>query len=64
MSDNGNGLMRKTYMVEPVQDAIVKATAKDNGNSSESAALRSIIDEWARMKAIEAGIPIIARQPV
>ena len=27
MSDNGNGLMRKTYMVEPVQDAIVKATA-------------------------------------
>ena len=62
MDSNGKKHFRKTYMVGPIQDVIVKSAAKDNGSSSESAALRFIIEDWARMKAEAAGIPLQAPQ--
>ena len=62
MDSNGKKHFRKTYMVGPVHDAIVKSAAKDNGNSSESAAVRFIIEDWERMRAEAAGIPLQAPQ--
>jgi len=62
MSDNGSTNVRRSYLLEPIQDATIKSVAKDNGSSSESAALRFIIEDWARMKAEAAGIPLQAPQ--
>jgi len=64
MRDNGCVNVRRSYLLAPVQDATIKSVAKDNGSSSESAALRFIIEDWARMKAEAAGIPLQAPQRV
>jgi len=41
----------KSFSLEPVHIATIIQVAKDNGNSSESAALRHIIDEYVQMSA-------------
>jgi len=63
MSDNGSTNVRRSYLLDPVQDATIKSVAKENGSSSESAALRFIVEDWARMKAEAAGIHLQAPQP-
>jgi len=50
----------KSFSLEPVHIATIIQVAKDNGNSSESAALRHIIEDWSRMTAREAGVAIQA----
>ena len=50
MRDNGCANVRRSYLLDPVQDAVVKSVAKANGSSSESAALRFIIEDWWRSK--------------
>ena len=47
---------RKVYRLYPHQVAAIKQTAKDNGQCSDSAALRFIIDDWARRIAAESGL--------
>ena len=42
-------LQIKAYNLEPHHIATINQVAKDNGESSRSAALRFIIDEWARL---------------
>lgn len=41
-------LERVTYTIYPEQRAVLKAVAKGHGATSESAALRYIIDAWAK----------------
>ena len=36
----------KAYSIEPVHEATIKQVAKDHGQSSDSAALRHIIDRF------------------
>lgn len=45
----------KCFTLYPPHIATIQQEAKDNGQSSDSAALRLILDEWAVLKA--------ARQP-
>jgi len=44
----------KSYSLEPTHIATIIQVAKDNGNCSESAALRHIVDEFVRLRALEA----------
>ncbi len=39
-------MITKAYTILPVHIATIKQVAKDNGQSSDSAALRFIIDDW------------------
>lgn len=41
-------LVRTTFNVEEKHIATIKQVAKDNGRSSDSAALRYIIDDWVK----------------
>ena len=43
----------KCYRLEAHQVAAIQQLAKDNGESSESAALRFIIDDWVRRISAE-----------
>ena len=53
----------KSYILEATDIQIIEEQSKRMGNSSDSAALRVIIREWAKMKeskvetTIEASIP-------
>ena len=38
----------KAYTLYPIHISVISQVAKDNGQSSASAALRYIIDAWAR----------------
>jgi len=40
----------KSYILEDHHIATIKGIAKDHGITSESAALRFIIDEWAELR--------------
>jgi len=51
MPESQQQKVTKSFSLEPVHVATIIQVAKDNGNSSESAALRHIIDEWAQMSA-------------
>ena len=42
--------INKTYRIERVHEAVVKQVAKDHGETSESAALRYIIDKYVEYK--------------
>ena len=53
-------MVTKAYTIFPNQVAVIKQTAKDNGQSSDSAALRFIIDDWVRRILGEADISVIA----
>lgn len=47
----------KCYRLEAHQVAAVQQLAKDNGESSESAAIRFIIDDWVRLNSKPAAQP-------
>lgn len=40
----------KSFTLLPMHVAIIAQVAKDNGQSSDSAALRFILDEWVELK--------------
>jgi len=44
----------KSYSLESQHIATIAQVGKDNGNSGDSAALRFIIDEYVRFRALEA----------
>jgi len=44
----------KSYSLEAQHIATIAQVGKDNGNSGDSAALRFIIDEFVRLRALEA----------
>ena len=46
------GKVTKAYSLAPVHIATIKATAKDNGDSSDSAALRHILDNHCQAAKI------------
>lgn len=56
MSDNGSPVVVLNATVRPEQKATIRQHAKDTGLVSLSAALRDILDEWARLKARESGV--------
>jgi len=41
----------RSFMLYPSQQAVILQLAKDQGYSSQSSALRRIIDEWVELKA-------------
>ena len=45
----------KAYSIEPVHEATIKQVAKDYGESSDSAALRFIIDRFVLLELQQAG---------
>jgi len=44
----------KSYSLEPQHIATIAQVGKDNGNCGDSAALRFIVDEFVRLRALEA----------
>ena len=50
----------KSYILETTDIQIIKEQSKRMGNSSDSAALRVIIREWAKMKVSRAETTIEA----
>ena len=45
----------KAYSIEPVHEATIKQVAKDHGESSDSAALRFIIDRFVLLEMQQVG---------
>ena len=45
----------KAYSLEPVHEATIKQVAKDHGESSDSAALRFIIDRFVLLEMQQSG---------
>ena len=53
----------KSYILEATDIQIIEEQSRRMGNSSDSAALRVIIREWAKMKESRAEITIEASIP-
>ena len=52
----------KTFIIKPEHETAIKRVARANGDASASAGLRSILDEWAQLKALTSALQTQAMQ--